>query len=343
MRAIAVTSIASQSAPGIAKLFQLADTCSSELVIIGDKKTPTWDKSALPGFVHYFSVEDQIDKWPNLAKLLPFNHYARKNLAYLWAIENNATILLDTDDDNSSEIDIFDNVPNNFRSIDSEVEWVNAYGYFGKHEIWPRGLPLDEARKPLSECIESPAGLDWHCFQSIVDGDPDLDAVGRMLYPENHYFDNQAPLILTGRNFCPTNSQATLWKKPILPLLYLPVTSSFRMTDIWRGIVLSGYMRESFLNTVIGKLGFRQDRNEHNLISDFLDEVPGHEHNRLIRAISDSTWKEIESCRENWKLGILDVYKKLIGKGLLKQLDLDCLVEFTKIAGDLVERKQQLE
>ena len=53
-------------------------------------------------------------------------------------------------------------------------------------------------------------------------------------------------------------------------------------------------MRESSLNTVIGKLGFRQDRNEHNLVKDFLDEVPGHEHNRLIRALSDNTWKEIE-------------------------------------------------
>ena len=338
MRAIAVTSIAAQSAPGIAKLFQLANTCYAELVIIGDKKTPVWDKSALPDFVHYFSVEDQIDKWPNLAKLLHFNHYARKNLAYLWAIENNVSILLDTDDDNSSEIDVFDNVPNNFRSIDSEVEWVNAYGYFGKHEIWHRGLPLDEARKPLSECIESPAGLDWHCFQSIVDGDPDLDAVGRMLYPESHYFENQAPLMLTGRNFCPTNSQATLWKKPILPLLYLPVTSSFRMTDIWRGIVLSGYMRESSLNTVIGKLGFRQDRNEHNLVKDFLDEVPGHEHNRLIRALSDNTWKEIESCKENWKQGILDVYKHLVDSELLQQLDLDCLAEFTKIAANLVRQ-----
>lgn len=332
MRAIAVTSIAAQSSPGIAKLFKLADTCSSELVIIGDKKTPVWDKSTLPSYVHYFSVEDQIEKWPSLANLLPFNHYARKNLAYLWAIEHNVSILLDTDDDNSSEVNVFENVPSNYRLIDSEVEWVNAYGYFGKHEIWPRGLPLDEARKPLAESVEVRDSLDWHCFQSIVDGDPDLDAVGRLLYPENHYFENLAPLKLTGQNFCPTNSQATLWKKPIIPLLYLPVTSSFRMTDIWRGIVLSGYMRESSFCTAIGKLGFKQDRNVHNLINDFLDEVSGHEHNREIKAISDNAWNEIESCEENWEMGILNIYTKLIARRLLSQLDLDCLSEFTRIA-----------
>ena len=335
MRAIAVTSIAAQTAPGITKLFHLADTCSSELVIIGDKKSPDWDKTALPSFVHYFSVEDQIDKWPNLAKLLPFNHYARKNLAYLWAIENNVSILLDTDDDNSSEINVFENIPNSYRSIDSEVEWVNAYGYFGKNEIWPRGLPLDEARKPLSECVEPPAGLDWHCFQSIVDGDPDLDAVGRMLYPENHYFDNQAPLILTGRNFCPTNSQATLWKKELLPLLYLPVTSSFRMTDIWRGVIISGYMKATDMNSVFGKLGFIQDRNVHNLVSDFIDEVPGHVNNRKLKSISDEIWVKTISANKDFKSALESVYAKLVIENLLQDLDLKCLQEFLNIAESL--------
>ena len=339
MRAIAVTSIAAQSSPGIAKLFKLADTCSSELVIIGDKKTPVWDKSTLPNYVHYFSVEDQIEKWPSLANLLPFNHYARKNLAYLWAIEHNVSILLDTDDDNSSEVNVFENVPSNYRLIDSEVEWVNAYGYFGKHEIWPRGLPLDEARKPLSEISVVQGGLEWHCFQSIVDGDPDLDAIGRLLYPEHHDFVDSEPLLLTGNNFCPTNSQATLWKKPLLPLLYLPVTSSFRMTDIWRGIILSGYIRESSLATAFGKLGFIQDRNVHNLVSDFLDEVSGHEHNRSIRKISDGTWRDIEFCQENWASGMLSIYSQLVDKGILHSLELQCLLEFTRSAKNFLGNK----
>ncbi len=331
MRAIAVTTIASQSSPGIAKLIRLAEICSAELVIIGDKKTPQWNKEKLPAFVHYFSVEDQISKWPSLANLLPFNHYARKNLAYLWAIENGVSVLLDTDDDNSSELDVFQIEPNEYRVIDKEIEWVNVYGYFGKEEIWPRGLPLDEARKPLSEIEKIPNRVDWHCFQSIVDGDPDLDAIGRMLYPENHFFIDAEPLLLSGINFCPTNSQATLWKKEILPLLYLPVTSSFRMTDIWRGIILSGYMHTHSLNMAFGKLNFTQDRNVHNLISDFYDEVPGHLGNRDIKKLCDNIWKSSLPGALEWSVGILLVYEQMVNQKLLKNLDLDCLNEFKRL------------
>ena len=340
MRAIAVTSIASQTSAGISKLIKLAEVCSAELVIIGDKKTPFWNKDLLPKFVHYFSVDDQLKKWPTMANLLPFNHYARKNLAYLWAIENSVSILLDTDDDNSSEIDVFENVPNNFRLIDEDVKWVNVYGYFGKKEIWPRGLPLDEVRKPLSETQVAQESLEWHCFQSIVDGDPDLDAIGRLLYPEHHEFLDSEPLLLTGSNFCPTNSQATLWKKPLLPLLYLPVTSPFRMTDIWRGIILSGYIRESSLATVFGKLGFVQDRNVHDLISDFLDEVSGHAHNRSIRNISDETWRRLEFCQENWASGMSSIYEQLVDEGILYPLELQCLLEFIRSAKDFLGDKR---
>jgi hypothetical protein len=182
--------------------------------------------------------------------------------------------------------------------------------------------------------------FEWHCFQSIVDGDPDLDAIGRLLYPEHHDFVDSEPLLLTGSNFCPTNSQATLWKKPLLPLLYLPVTSSFRMTDIWRGIILSGYIRESSLAIAFGKLGFMQDRNVHNLISDFLDEVSGHEHNRSIRKISDDTWRDIEFCQENWASGMSSIYTQLVNKGILQSLELQCLLEFTKSANHFLGSKK---
>jgi hypothetical protein len=133
---------------------------------------------------------------------------------------------------------------------------------------------------------------------------------------------------LKGKNFCPTNSQATLWRNPIFPFLYLPVTSSFRMTDIWRGIIVAGYMREKGLNTVFGKLGFMQERNLHNLVSDFLDEVPGHKSNRLLKKMSDDTWST-ESKREiSLEDKLILVYKKLVENGLLSQLDMDCIEEF---------------
>jgi hypothetical protein len=332
MRAIAVTTIADQSAPGIQKLYKLAEICSAELVIIGDKKTPVWDVKKLPSFVHYFSVEDQIKKWPTLANLLPFNHYARKNLAYLWAIENGASILLDTDDDNSSSVNVFESHLGRFRSIETGSEWVNIYAYFGKAEIWPRGVPLDEARRSLPPTSEASIDSDWHCFQALVDGDPDLDAIGRMLYPGAHNFEDNEPVLLPNSSFCPTNSQATLWKNQLHHYLYLPVTSTFRMTDIWRGILISGYLRRQNLSIAFGKLGFLQERNEHNLVADFLDEVSGHQFSRTVKSISDNIWLTEDSDFENDSERFISIYSTLVKQGLLEMLDLDCVKEFTRIA-----------
>ena len=328
---MAVTTIASQHSTGVSKLIDMAEKNSAELVIIGDKKTPDWAQSKLPKFVHYFSVDDQDRKWPTLSGLLPYNHYARKNLAYLWAIENQASILLDTDDDNYSAKKVFEADLNFFRSVESDAEWLNIYSYFGKEEIWPRGIPLDEARKILPAANENLVKSDWHCFQA-VDGDPDLDAVGRMLYPQAHFFEDLEPVLLPSSSFCPTNSQATLWKKQILPFLYLPVTSTFRMTDIWRGILVSGYMKREKLSTAFGKLGFLQERNEHNLINDFLDEVSGHQFSRKVKAVSDDIWLGDQVEFANNSERYISIYSSLVDQGLLNRLDLECVQEFTKIA-----------
>jgi hypothetical protein len=103
---------------------------------------------------------------------------------------------------------VFDTQVTKFRTFNEQSEWVNIYGYFGKKDIWPRGVPLDEAKKELPHLNKESVGTEWNCFQAIVDGDPDLDAVGRMLYPDPHFFENYEPVLLPKSSFCPTNSQA---------------------------------------------------------------------------------------------------------------------------------------
>lgn len=309
MRAIAVTTIAAQDSIGVDRLIKLSEVCSAELVLIGDKKSPSWDKKRLPRNVHFFSVEDQNARWPKLSALIPLNHYGRKNLAYLWAVEHGIDILFDTDDDNFSEIDIFSQTTDSFRTISTAKEWINVYAYFGQAKLWPRGLPLDEVMAPIVETTNHNAEPGWHCYQSIVDGDPDLDAIGRMLYPENHRFDNQPPLLLENGQFCPTNSQATLWKKELFPYLYLPVTAPFRMTDIWRGIVMNALIQNRGYRTLFGKLGVNQSRNAHNVISDFKDEIAGHLYTRLVKQIADKFWLKEESL--DYLLSLKEIYREL--------------------------------
>ncbi|HSH52315.1 MAG TPA: hypothetical protein VK982_11390, partial [Bacteroidales bacterium] len=48
----------------------------------------------------YLSINDQYKKYYDMAKSLPHNHYCRKNIGYLFAINSGADIIFDTDDDN---------------------------------------------------------------------------------------------------------------------------------------------------------------------------------------------------------------------------------------------------
>ncbi|EPB71894.1 hypothetical protein ANCCEY_09019 [Ancylostoma ceylanicum] len=67
------------------------------LVVVGDTKTPkNW---SLEG-VHYLSVEYQQRLGYRILDHLPYKSYARKNIGYLYAIQNGAEWIYDTDDDN---------------------------------------------------------------------------------------------------------------------------------------------------------------------------------------------------------------------------------------------------
>jgi hypothetical protein len=79
-------------------------------------------------------------------------------------------------------------------------------------------------------------------------------------------------------------------------------------------------------------MGFLQERNEHNLLNDFLDEVSGHQFSRSVKGISDSLWEDLESRFDNNSVRYVGVYSALVDAGLLGDLDLKCVREFTQIA-----------
>lgn len=65
-------------------------------MVVGDSKTPndwSWPN------VTYLSVEDQDQLGYRIAKYIPLDHYARKNIGYLFAIANGAKTIYETNDD----------------------------------------------------------------------------------------------------------------------------------------------------------------------------------------------------------------------------------------------------
>ncbi len=161
--------------------------------------------------------------------------------------------------------------------------WVNVYGYFTDAGIWPRGLPLDAVRSELRPYDSLPLE-EAKCpiQQGLANGDPDVDAIYRLLLPLPQDFRLDRRIVLSDGSWCPFNSQNTTWWPEAYPLMYLPAHCSFRMTDIWRSFVAQKIAWANGWSILFHEPTVWQDRNEHNLMRDFSHEVPGYLHNRAI-------------------------------------------------------------
>lgn len=252
-----------------------------EFIVVGDKKTPAdWQ---WPG-VRFIPYEEQVQSGGRFATLCPANHYARKNVGYLAAMRLGAGVIAETDDDNIPYDTFLSSLsPSVAGRVVQKKGWENVYTHFTSTPIWPRGLPLEEVlpsfrtASPLGEETLAACSIQ----QFLADGDPDVDAVYRLTREGEVRFEANT-VILEDGTFCPFNSQNTVWWPAAFPLLYLPCHVSFRVTDIWRAFVAEACTyamggRVAFLSATVF-----QERNEHSLLRDFEDEVPGYLHNAQI-------------------------------------------------------------
>ena len=240
------------------------------LIVVGDQKS---QKIKSTPKLTYLSIEDQQTLEFSIVERLPYNHYARKNIGYLYAIREGADIIYDTDDDNTPYPhwghENFD--CGNF--IHTEGDFLNIYQYFTKESIWPRGFPLDLVRQSQNLVVEKSSPVKIGVWQGLADADPDVDAVYRLIFNKEVEFDHKEPVALPPGKFCPFNSQNTFWAKEAFPLLYLPALTSFRFTDILRGFVAQRLLWENGLHLGFQKASVRQSRNTHDYMEDFKDEV----------------------------------------------------------------------
>ncbi len=223
-----------------------------------------------------------------LAADLPVGHYARKNLGYLIAISEHAPCIYETDDDNAPNDHWHLREPVTAARRIATPGWCNVYRAFSDALIWPRGLPLDSITAPPpwdtsagvaalpQEHVRAPIQ------QGLADGSPDVDAVWRLVLDQDFQFRRGESVVLGRKVWCPFNSQTTWWWPEAYPLLYLPSYCSFRMTDIWRSFVAQRCLWELGCGVVFHAAEAVQERNEHNLMRDFADEVSGYLGNRKI-------------------------------------------------------------
>jgi hypothetical protein len=297
---LVVTTINSNTHVGNRQLIENTALQKYKLIVIGDKKTPKWDQEFIKNYdVDFFSLSAQNQLDFKSAKYLQVNHYGRKILGYLIAAKLKRSIWISETDDDNELYDKFWKLPQSTHTIENigNSVWVNIYASYGKPEIWHRGIPVNEVFYSNNIKVEkSTTPIENFVVQGIADGDPDIDAICRMLFRPIVRFGEGLAITTKGGFFAPTNSQLTHWRVELLPLMYLPNTVLWRVSDIWRGIIAQYWMHSKNLATTFRSSVAMQKRNEHDLMLDFTDELPVHTTTlKLLEVLRNSDMRDLRN------------------------------------------------
>jgi hypothetical protein len=310
--------------PPTESMRSLAQGCAKhgvDLLVIGDKKSPNAPYN-LEG-ASFYDISKQFASGLLSAIEAPLNHYSRKNVGYLLAIQQGARLIIETDDDNTplSSFWAARSKAISGRRV-THSGWVNAYRYFSSDVIWPRGLPLDAIKDAMPQATTEES-LDCPIQQGLANGDPDVDAVFRLTRGLPFNFSDGLPVVLGAGTWCPFNSQNTTFFRKAFPLLYLPSYCSFRMTDIWRSFVAQAIAYANEWNISFHMATVFQDRNKHDLMRDFSDEVVGYLHNGLIR--EELLRLPLAAGEANIATNLLRCYEKFVSLSLVDARELHLL------------------
>ncbi len=304
---LVITSIAPDNHPVLLGYSQACKNNKVKFILIGDSKSP---ENFHMEDCDFYSLEGQKKIDAELSRLIPVRHYSRKNLGYKKAFLEGAEVIIETDDDNIPCGNFWNKrlAKRSAGTIDKKG-WVNIYRYFHETNIWPRGLPLDAIQDKLK--IPKPSEEAFFPIQQgLADGNPDVDAAYRLMVPHNEIIFKGVDLALGPNAWCPFNSQNTTWFREAFPLLYLPSYCSFRMTDIWRSFVAQRIAWTCGWKILFHGSNVYQERNEHNLMKDFEDEIPGYLNNRQIAEKLEKL--ELKSGISNISQNMKKCYEEMI-------------------------------
>ncbi|EYC30953.1 hypothetical protein Y032_0004g1870 [Ancylostoma ceylanicum] len=170
-----------------------ANVSGWEVLVVGATKVPKgWPRSG----VHFLGVDEQESLGYRISKNLPHTANSLKNIGYLYAIEQGAEWIYDTDSSilpyglGLEQFDYTDEVSGdrfgcNHTERFSRPILFNPYRFFGKDHMWPRGFPL----KYLQDHTNGP---DRYCLchkmrtaavqHGLIHGNSDTDAIYRGIY-----------------------------------------------------------------------------------------------------------------------------------------------------------------
>lgn len=292
---------------------KLEEMFGEDLFIIGDQKTPEYSTKAT-----FVPIDEQGGF--NISKVLPTNSYTRKNIGYLIAMNDN-DLIYETDDDNylrHLSLPVLEG--RSFMAHGSK--FINYLTWFSDELIWPRGLPLHFASEEY--LIIAKKGV-YPIQQRLVEKNPDVDALHRIAVGGEYEFKDEPDLAICPMSYAPFNSQNTWWFRSAFPLMYLPSTCEFRMTDIWRGYIAQRILHARGEYLLISAADAIQDRNEHDLVDDLRQEMDGYLRSIKFCDVLDSVY-----IRGNIFTDLYNCYTELIRKGFFDEREVEILNAWIK-------------
>jgi len=300
-----------------------------ELVVVGDKKTPAnWSKNNTT----FLSIERQKKSGFSLVQVLPYNHYCRKMIGYLYSMQNGAEYIVDTDDDNIPKDNWgFPDFNGKYNIILPDLGFINIYQLFTNENVWPRGLPLKSI--PTNFELEKKIKIQNNCnvgiWQGLADEDPDVDAIYRLTNNKECIFNEREPIVLGKGTLSPFNTQNTIFRKELFPLLYLPTSVTFRFTDILRGLIAQPIMWQYGFQLGFTKATVLQKRNPHDYYLDFISEIPMYINVENVIEIVNNVITPYKNLNDN----LYNVYLELKNNGIVQNQEIDTLESWLKDIG----------
>lgn len=270
------------------------------LVVVGDKKTDDspWRSAEqeYSGRLIYLSAKDQETLPFESIRLLPWNHFGRKNIGYIYAMSQGAEWIYDFDDDNrlhepvpATLSQVLKQSPQvDMRMVNREHHLFNPYPFYQPVDkddnpafTWPRGFPLSFIRDNVTFSMKRRVDEMLHAskgrvavFQSLADHDPDVDAIYRMTRPlPLKFVRKDTILVVPPSTYSPWNAQAVLFRREGFWGMLLPVTVTGRVSDIWRSYITTRLLWDTGYHVAFMPACVIQYRNPHSYMDDYHAEL----------------------------------------------------------------------
>lgn len=291
------------------------------IIVAGDKKSPHAEITSLlkkiekehVGVQTLYLHPDLQTKW-KCSEVIGWNSIQRRNIALLEAIALQPTFIITVDDDNAPmepdqvhEMIRMMTTHHDKRFITTPTGWYNPGRVCitdNDTDVIHRGWPMDRRNEEprvidVAECNIGVGAMLWT-------GDPDIDAVDRIVKQQYVIGVARIKNVLTPGTWAPFNSQATMYLASLAPLMMVwPGVG--RYDDIWASYLARRVMDHFQYGVYYGYPTVHQARNDHDLTKDVAQEIFGMRHTpELVKILREITFDDRHNTIVNAMMHVHD-------------------------------------